>query len=257
MSEVVNAKPSQSFNAQLANLLQGRKEEITDSLKRTDPYNQVLDNANLDAVKKVFKSPTTSGSGQESTYRPPIAGGSSWPSAAQQPPTGKNPYVPPAAKNPPYPDKTPSASSPFSAFSYLDLTGRPNALGPIDPAIWHHGALPTGQNSVKPNAYTDPPGRPNALGPIPAMWDPSALPTGQNRLAGDSPLNLPPAAYPPFQYSHSDVRGPSSPAQAASAPYGLSYWAPAVRLTSLPSQEPPRTCRVGEPLGTTSIGRQK
>jgi hypothetical protein len=208
MSEVVNAKPSQSFNAQLANLLQGRKEEITDSLKRTDPYNQVLDNANLDAVKKVFKSPTTSGSGQESTYRPPIAGGSSWPSAAQQPPTGKNPYVPPAAKNPPYPDKTPSASSPFSAFSYLDLTGRPNALGPIDPAIWHHGALPTGQNSVKPNAYTDPPGRPNALGPIPAMWDPSALPTGQNRLAGDSPLNLPPASSNlPFQHSPSGVTG--------------------------------------------------
>ena len=114
MSEVVNAKPSQSFDAHLADLLEGRRKEITDSLKRTDPYNQVLDNANLDAAKKVFKTPATSDSGQDNTHRPPIAGGSSWPSTAQQPPTGRNSYAPPAGKNPPYPDETPPASSPLA-----------------------------------------------------------------------------------------------------------------------------------------------
>ncbi|MGD0657941.1 MAG: transglycosylase SLT domain-containing protein [Syntrophorhabdales bacterium] len=158
-----------------------------------------------------------------------------------------------------------------------EIFSRPNGvkgwIGPIERSLEH----PKGSPNPRPSGFLEDPGssfaatrpaaaplvrdgltgRPNALGPIPLMWDASPPPTGQNRLAGDSPLNLPPAAYPPFQYSHSDVRGPSSPAQAASAPYGLSYWAPAVRLTSLPSQEPPRTCRVGEPLGTTSIGRQK
>jgi len=66
-------------------------------------------------------------------------GSAGTPVGAGQLPTGKNPYAPPAAKNPPYPDETPPASSPFSAFSYLDLAGRPNALGPIDSAIWDHG----------------------------------------------------------------------------------------------------------------------
>jgi hypothetical protein len=247
MSKVVSAKPSQSFDAQLANLLQGRKDEITDSLKRTDPYNQVLDNANLDAVKKVFKSPTTSGSGQESTYRTPIAGGSSWPSAAQQPPTGRNSYAPPAGKNPPGPYETPSTSSPAKPSSYVHPAGRPNALGPIDPAIWDHGAPPIGPNSATPNAYLGPVERPNALGPIPAMWDPSALPTGPNWLAGDSPLNLPSAAANlPFQYSHSDVRGPSSPAQPAFARTDYPTW-------PLPSDSPlfPRR-NLLEPAGSMS-----
>ncbi len=186
MSEVVSAKPSQSFDAQLAKLLEGRKKEITDSLKRTDPYNQILDNANLDAVKKVFKSPATSDSGQENTYRVPGAAGSSWASAAQQPPTGRNPYAPPAGRNLPGPYEAPSTSSPFSAFSYLDLARRPNPLGPIPPT-----------------------------------WDPGALPTGQNRLVGDSSMNLPPVwANLHFQYSPSGARRPNPPGQPASAPTG-------------------------------------
>ena len=168
------------------------------------------------------------------------------------------PFEVPAGKNPPAPYKTPSTSSTTNPSSYVYSAGRPNLSGPIDPAMWHPGALPTGQNSATPNAFNDPPGRTNALGPIPAMWDSSALPTGQNRLAGDSPLNLPPAsAYPPFQYSPSACERALFPCTGCLCPYGLSYLAPAVRLTSLSSQERAfRTRTVGEPLGTTWIGRE-
>ena len=169
---------------------------------------------------------------------------------AQQGPAGKNPYAPPAGKNPPGPDKTPSASSPFSAFSYLDLAGRPNALGPIDPAIWDPSAPPTGQNSATPNAYLGPVGRPNALGPIPPMWDPSALPAGENRLAGHSPLNLPPAsANQPFQHSPSGVTGAfpqGPPAPPSPVPTDYPTW-------PLPSDSPlfPRR-NLLEPAGSMS-----
>ena len=107
-----------------------------------------------------------------------------------QAPASSSPRQPPAGKNPPGPYEIPPASGPFSAFSYLDLARRPNALGPI-----------------------------------PAMWDPGAPPAGQNPLTGDPPLNLPSAsANLPFQYSPSGVTGPSSPAQPASAPMGYPTW---------------------------------
>ena len=128
-----------------------------------------------------------------------------------------------------------------------DHDERPNALGPIDPAIWDHGAPPIGPNSATPNAYLGPVGRPNALGPIPPMWEPSALPIGPNQLAGVSPLNLPPAAAsPPFHYSPSGVRGPSSPAQPASVSLGYP-------TRPLPSDSPlfPRR-NLLEPAGSMS-----
>ena len=152
----------------------------------------------------------------------------------------------PAGKNPPGPYEIPSRASPFSAFSYLDLARRPNALGP-PPPTWDPGAPPTGPNSATPNAYLGLAGRPNALGPIPPMWDPGALPTGQNRLASDSPMNLPPVwANPPFQYSPNGVRGPVPSGQTAPASLGYSTW-------PLPSDSPPFPRRnLLEPAGSVS-----
>ena len=140
---------------------------------------------------------------------------------ARSRPAGKNPYAPPAGNTPPYADESPPASGPFSAFSCLDL-----------------------------------PGRPNALGPIPPMWDPGALPTGPNRLAGDPPMNLPPgSANQPFQYSPSGMTGPSSPAQPASVSMGYHTWPLPSDSPLFPRRNLFRTCRVGEPLGTASTGQ--
>ena len=131
------------------------------------------------------------------------------------PPASTGAQQPPAEKNPPGPYEIPSTASPFSAFSYLDLTRRPNALGPIPP-----------------------------------MWDTSALPVGPNRLAGDSPLSLPPVwASPPFQYSPSGATGlfpAEQPGAAAPAPMGYPSWLP-------PSDSPLFPHRnVFEPAGSVS-----
>ena len=160
------------------------------------------------------------------------------------------PFEVPAGKNPPYPDETPPASSPFSAFSYLDLTRRPNALGPIDPAIWDHGAPPTGQNSVTPDAYLGPVERPNALGPLPPTWGPGALPAGENPLTGDPLLHGPGASSNlPFQHSPSGVTGAfpqGPPAPPSPVPADYPTW-------SLPSDSPlfPRR-NLLEPAGSMS-----
>ena len=94
---------------------------------------------------------------------------------AGQGPAGKNPYAPPAGNNPPALYATPPTSSPFSAFSYLDLTRRPNALGPIPP-MCDPGALSAGENSATPGAYLGPVERPNALGPLPQCGTPAQCP---------------------------------------------------------------------------------
>ena len=208
---------------------------------------------------------------------------------AQQAPTGKNPYAPPAAKNPPYSDETPSASSPLSAFSYLDLTRRPNALGPIPP-MWDPGAVSTGENSATPGAYLGPVGRPNALGPISRNLGPRCIAHRPEfryaqRIQRSSRTSQCPGSHSPNVGPRRTADRPQSagrrstdesascmgqsalsvfpercaralfPCTACLCFYGLSYLAPAVRLTSFSTQKPPRTCRVGEPLGTASIGQ--
>ena len=83
------------------------------------------------------------------------------------------------------------------------------------------------------------------------MWDPGAVPTGLNRLAGDPPMNLPPAsANQPFQYSPSGVTGAfpqGPPAPPSPVPADYPTWA-------LPSDSPlfPRRNSLSEPAGSMS-----
>ena len=152
ISPLVNAKPSQSFDAYFGALLEGRKEEITHFLNRAGSYNRVIDGADLDAAKKVFKTRIPSHSDPDQMYHTPSFSGPASPPAAQRAPTGANPYTLPAGRNPALPYQTPSTTNPVKASSYPYPTERPNPFSPTDPTTWGQNVPPIGTSWMNDNA---------------------------------------------------------------------------------------------------------
>jgi hypothetical protein len=152
ISGLVNAKPSQSFDPYLTTLLEGRKEDITHFLGRTGSYNRVIDGADLDAAKRVFRTPNPSYPGPNTIYRTPAGSHFPSPPANRQAPTGMSPYGPQFRTSPAAPHQVPSATNPVKASSYPYPAERPNAFGPTGPFTWSQNVSPIGPTWMSDNA---------------------------------------------------------------------------------------------------------